>query len=123
MDILFTDLEAESVKNLAEDLWCDLKVTERVTVLEEACGVKSVSSDFFTEASNNFDDTVSLILSSFASAIDGLGSCSTDCDVVVFLHALGCENFINFIRELSPLDVLTLLGCLEDLGKHGEFTL
>jgi len=117
LDILLTDLEAKSVKNLAEDLWCDLEVTERVTVLEEASGIKSVSSNFFTEASNDFDDTVSLVLSSFASTIDGLGSCCTNLGIVVFLKTLGCENFINFIRELSPLDVLTFFGSLEDLGK------
>ncbi len=88
IDIFLTDLEMERVEYLAEDFRGDLEVTKGVTILEEASCIKSVSSDFFTEALNDLSDTVPFSLSSTTSSIDSLGSCSTDLCIIVLLKTL-----------------------------------
>ncbi len=88
IDILLTDLEMERVEYLTEDFRGDLEVTKSVAILEEACRIKSVSSDFLTEALNDLSDTVSFILSSTTSSIDSLGSCGTDLCIIVLLETL-----------------------------------
>lgn len=88
IDILLTNLEMERVEYLAEDFWGDLEVTKSVAVLEEACRIKSVSSDLLAEALNNLSNTVPFILSSTTSSIDSLSSCSTDRCIIVLLETL-----------------------------------
>jgi hypothetical protein len=85
LDILLTNLEMERIEDLTEDFRGDLEVAKGITILEEACSIESVSSDFFTEAVNDLSDAISFSLSSLASSVDSLGSGCTNGNIVVLL--------------------------------------
>ena len=108
---------------MSEDLGADLKVTECVSILEETLCIKSVLSDNFTEVLNNLLAKISLALIGLTSTIDGLGAYFTDSNIKVLLKTLLGEDFIDFIRELSPHNVLTFLWCLEYSLEHIKLTL
>ena len=118
VDLLFANLEAESVEDLSEDLGADLEVTESVSILEEALSVKSILSDHFTEVLDDLLAELSLSRISLTSSIDSLCANITDGHIKVLLEALLGEDFVNSVREISPLDVLTFLGGLEDTLEH-----
>ena len=118
VDLLFANLEAESVEDLSEDLGADLEVTESVSILEEALSVKSILSDHFTEVLDDLLAELSLSRISLTSSIDSLCANITDGHIKVLLEALLGEDFVDSVREISPLDVLTFLGGLEDTLEH-----
>lgn len=117
------DLETESVKDLSEDLGADLEGAERVSILEEGLGIESVLSDDFTELIDDTLDDIVVLSLSISSTVHGLGADITDYNIDVLLKSLSGEDFVNTIRELSPLYVVTFLGGLESLAEEGKLTL
>lgn len=120
---LLAHVEAESVEDLSKDLGTDLEGAERISVLEERFGIETVLSDHLTELLDNVLNAVALILSSLTTSVDSVGANLADSNVNVLLKSLGGKDLIDFVRELSPLDVFTLLGGLEDLAEKLELRL
>ena len=116
VDSGFFDLETESVKDLSEDLGANLEGTERVSILEEGLGIESVLSDDLTELIDDTLDDIVVLSLSVSSTVHGLSADVTDDNIEVLLKSLSGEDFINTIREFSPLDVVTFLGSLEGLA-------
>lgn len=65
-------------------------------------------------------DEVAVLGRSTSSTIHGLGAHVTDSDIKVLLESLSGEDFINTVGELSPFDMVSFLGGLEDLAEQVE---
>ena len=87
-NLLFANLEAESVENLSENLWSHFKGAKCVSVLEEAFCIKSVLSDDFTEVSNDLLADSSMLSGGLTSAIGVCGASFANSRVEVLLKTL-----------------------------------
>ena len=121
--LLIVDLESKRVENLSEDLGGHTEVTQSVSVLEEALCVESVLSDHLTESFDNFLDSRAFTFMSLTSTVDRNSANFTDGGIKVLLEALAGENFVDTVREFSPLDVVAFLRGLENLSQHLELGL
>ena len=92
-------------------------------VLEEALSIESILADNFTEGINNLLANCLLLSVGLTATISGNGASHADGSVKVLLETLGGEDLIDSIRELSPLDMLALLGGLVVLAEHLELRL
>ena len=120
VDLGLIDLEAKGVEDLAEDLGGDLERAQGVTVLEEALGIEAILADNLSEVVDNLLTECTLISIGLASAIHCVDTGLTHRDVNIALETLRREDLINSVRELSPLDVLTLLRRLKDSAEELE---
>ncbi len=120
--LVLIDLKSQGVKHLAEDLRGDLEGAQSVSILEEALGVKAVLTDDLSEVLNDLLTKSALLGISLASSVDSIDASITDSDIRVPLEALSGEDLVNLVRELSPLNVLTLLWRLEMSAKELELT-
>ena len=121
IDLILIDLESKCVQHLSEDLRADLKVAKCVSVLEEALCVQSILSDNFTEVLNDLLAQFSLFCFCLAPSVDCLCADITDGNIEVLFEAFLGEYFVDTVGEISPLDVLALLRCLEHTLKHFKF--
>lgn len=96
-------------------------MTKRVPILEEALRIKSVLSNNFSEVLNNLLAQLSLRSICLASSINGVGANLAYGYVKVFLEALSGEHFVDFVREILPFDVFSLLRRLEYTLEHFKF--
>ena len=84
-----------------------------IKILEETLSIKSVLSNKLSELINNFLDICLLIICGIWSSINSLGTNLTNWMVNSLFKTFLCENFINSITELSPLNVCSCFWCLE----------
>ena len=116
-DLFLTNLETERIQNLSENLRSHLEGAKGISVLEETLGIESVLPDDFTEG---FDDLVAecfVLFSGLTSAIGGGGASIANSGVEVLFETLLGEDFVNSVREYSPVDMGTFLGGLEGLAE------
>jgi len=105
---------------LTEDLRSDLERAQGISVLEEALCIEAVLADDLSEVLNDLLAESALTLIGLASSINGLGASLANDGIDILLEALGGEDLVDAVRELSPLDVSSLLWCLEHLAEHLE---
>jgi hypothetical protein len=92
-------------------------------ILEEALGIESVLADNLTEGIDNILAGCLLFRVGLTTTVSGHGAGHANGSVKVLLETLGGEYLVDGVRELSPLDVLTLLGGLVGLAEQLELRL
>ena len=123
VDFLLTDLEAERIENLSENLGSHLKGAKGVSVLEEALSIKSVLPDDFAELVDNLLAECCVSSGGLTSAIGGGGASFANSSVKVLFETLLGENLVNSVREFSPLDMGAFLGGFEGFCEHSKLLL
>lgn len=108
---------------MSEDLGAYLEVPQRVSILEEALSIESIFSDNFTEVLDNLQAELSISRVSLSPSVNSLCAHIANCNVKVLLEALLGEDLVDSVGELSPLDMLAFLRCLEHCLKHIELAL
>ena len=113
--------ESKSSKDLSELLWWYLKMFMSIKVLEETLNIKSLSSQELLEPSYNFLRDVSLLLVCICSSILSWSSSIIHNHINCFFKTLLCEDFVNWITEFSPFNMLSFFWCLEKGNKFIKF--
>ena len=80
-----------------------------IWVLEEALGIKSLSSDEVSECIKNLADVLLVSVTWPFGSVEALGSGTINLNIYRFLKALLGENFIDAVTEFSPQNMGTLL--------------
>ena len=114
------DLNTKECDGLFELFWGNLEVVVSIWVLEEALGIKSLSSDEVSELIKNLVDILLIGGVWTFSSIETLGSGSIDLDINGSLEVLLGENFVDAVTEFSPQNMGTFLWRLESIGKRSE---
>jgi len=114
------DLNTKECDGLFELFWGNLEVVVSIWVLEEALGIKSLSSDEVSELIKNLVDILLIGGVWTFSSIETLGSGSIDLDINGSLEVLLGENFVDAVTEFSPQNMSTFLWRLESIGKRSE---
>jgi len=90
-----------------------------ILVLEEALGVKTLTSKKFSELVLEVGNNLVIILGGLGDTVEGLSSGIIERHVNVLLEMLLGEDLIDRVREVSPSDLLGLLS-LEVVSKALE---
>jgi hypothetical protein len=114
------DLNTKECDSLFELFWGNLEVVVSIWVLEEALGIKSLSSDEVSELIKNLVDILLIGGVWTFSSIKTLGSGSIDLNINGSLEVFLGENFVDAVTEFSPQNMGTFLWRLESIGKRSE---